>query len=169
MKSDLNNDCATYEEIVSKLREYYNSKNYNDIETKKQELKSKIIALESLKFNMTNTDIIKDISIFFTIFLAFISFYSSFIKDIIKNDIRSMVKIFEYIAGVFLLIMLLVYIIDQVASHIRVCNRNVSIAINIHKCVIEEQLNEIEENKKQKGKIENENHGIIKRIINNFI
>lgn len=35
LKSDLNNDCATYEEIVSKLREYYNSKNYNDIETKK--------------------------------------------------------------------------------------------------------------------------------------
>jgi hypothetical protein len=60
-------------------------------------------------------------------------------------------------------------IVNRVDSHIRIYNRNAKIEINIHKSVIEEQLNDIEENKKQNDKLERESHGMIKRIINNFI
>ncbi|WP_278281480.1 hypothetical protein [Clostridium saccharobutylicum] len=40
--------------------------------------------------------------------------------------------------------------------------------LNIHKSVLEEQINNIEENKKQNDKSEKESHGMIKRIIDDI-
>jgi hypothetical protein len=59
LKTDLDNDYEIYEELILKLRQYYNSKTYDTIEIKGQELKSKIISLESLKLNLPNSDILK--------------------------------------------------------------------------------------------------------------
>lgn len=167
LKASLDNDYGTYEELVLKLRQHYNSKTYDTIEIKEQELKSKIIALESLKLNIPNSDIIKDISIQFTIMLSFVSIFVSITKDFAKTDFNKMYMLFLYLILFFVGSILIVHISSKISLQQNRDNRCKLVAINIHKSVIEEQLNEIEENKKQNEKTEN--HGMIKRIINNFI
>ena len=169
LKANLDNDYETYEELVLKLRKHYNSKTYDTIEIKERELKSKIIALESLKLNMPNSDIIKDISIQFTIMLSFVSIFVSISKDFIKADINKISMLFLYIIIFFVVSILFVHISNKLSLQQNRDNRCKLVAINIHKSVIEEQLNYIEENKKQNEKLEKESYGMIKKIINNFI
>ncbi len=167
IKANLDNDHETYEELVSKLRNYYEKFDYK--EGKEKYLKGKLIVLESERLGISSSDGIKEISVQASIMLAFISVLSNFAKDILKNDINKMFNIFSYIALIIMVIIIIVNIIGKLDLSQNRDNRNKSIAINIHKSIIEEQLNEIEESKKQNEESEKENHGMIKRILNNFI
>lgn len=167
IKVNLDNNYETYEELVSELKNYYEKFDYK--EDKVKYLKRKLIVLESEKLNISNSEGIKEISVQTSIMLAFISVLSNFAKDILKNDINRMFMIFSYIALIIMGIIIIVNIIGKLDLSQNRDNRNKSIAINIHKSIIEEQLNEIEETMKQNEKSEKENHGMIKRILDNFI
>lgn len=146
IKANLDSDYETYEELVWELRNYYEKFDYK--EDKVKYLKRKLIVLESEKLNLSNSEGIKEISVQTSIMLAFISVLFNFAKDLLKNDSNRMYLIFSYIVLIFMGIIIVINIIGKLDFSLNRDNRNKNIAINIHKSVIEEQLNEIEENKK---------------------
>ncbi|WP_297422117.1 hypothetical protein [Clostridium sp.] len=161
IKADLNNNYETYEELGLELMKYYSSKEYESKQEKKQLLRAKIITLESEKFNIINLDNIKSITIQFTIMLAFISAITSLFKDLINYNINGMLTFLLYIVIVFIVSIIFVYVINRIDSHHNRENRYKNIAINIHKSVIEEELDRIKEDNKQQ---ENETNKILKEI-----
>ncbi|MFT8349480.1 hypothetical protein [Clostridium saccharoperbutylacetonicum] len=162
IKANLDNDHETYEELVLKLRNYYEKFDYK--EDKEKYLKGKLIVLESEKLGISNSDGIKEISIHATIMLAFISVFANFTKDSIGSNSEIRYMIFLYILAVIGFLIMFVYIIGKLDFSQNKSNRNKQIAINIHKSVIEEQLEEIEEKEKQ-NEIEKSKQEQIEKII----